>query len=150
MSTTLTRWRDSAFAPLDWAGFFPMLSHEIRVEQYVEDGHYVVRAELPGVDPEHEVELTVAEGVLKIQAERNEEKHDKAHSEFHYGRFLRTIALPIGTKEETAVARYGDGVLEITFAMGEPKVLGRRIAIDIGKGASVKKVTPKPMGAKNN
>jgi HSP20 family molecular chaperone IbpA len=134
MSTTLTRWRDSAFAPFDWAGLLPLLTQEIRVEQYVDDGHYVLRAELAGFDPEQEIELTVTAGVLRIEAERAEAMpehahHYRAHSEFRYGRFVRSIVLPSTIKPETGHATYRNGVLEVTFAVGEPKPAGRRIAI---------------------
>jgi HSP20 family molecular chaperone IbpA len=149
MSTTLTRWRESALAPFDLAGLFPALAQEIRVEQYVDDGHFVVRAELPGLDPDKQIEVTVAEGVLRIQAERSESRHEKAHTEFHYGRFVRTIGLPSGALEETASAAYHDGVLEITFTMGEHRAPGRRISIDThhqpnGKERVFTKQTPAP------
>lgn len=36
--------------------------HPIRLEEYVEDGCYVVRAELPVIDPAKHIELTVANG----------------------------------------------------------------------------------------
>lgn len=42
----------------------------IRVEEFREDGVLVIRADLPGIDPETDVELTVSHGVLRIEAER--------------------------------------------------------------------------------
>src|SRR5689334_16879928 len=36
----------------------------IRVEEFREDGVLVIRADLPGIDPEADVELTVSHGVL--------------------------------------------------------------------------------------
>jgi len=38
----------------------------IRVEEYREDGALVIRADLPGIDPDKDVELTVADGMLHI------------------------------------------------------------------------------------
>ena len=131
MSTTLTRWRGPAFGPLDWSGILPVFSPEIRIEQYVDNGQYVVRAELPGFDPETQIALTVADGVLRIQAERTEFKREKAHSEFHYGRFARSIALPAGAMESTATAKYAEGVLKVSIEIGEPREAGKRIAIEI-------------------
>jgi len=50
----------------------------IRVEEYREDGTLVVRADLPGIDPDKDVELTVAGGMLHIEAERRaEEKREE-------------------------------------------------------------------------
>ena len=34
----------------------PYLGQAIRIEDYTEDGHYVVRAGIPGIDPEKELE----------------------------------------------------------------------------------------------
>ena len=44
----------------------------IRVEEYREDGMLVIRADLPGIDPDADVELTVSDGMPHIQAERRE------------------------------------------------------------------------------
>jgi HSP20 family protein len=138
MSTTMVRWRPSMLAPFDLGGLFPFLTPEIRVEQLLEDGHFVVRAEIPGVDPDKELEVTVADGLLKIHAERTEEKRERAHSEFHYGRFDRAVTLPLGAMEDTAVAKYANGILEVTVKLGEPKEPGRKLAIEVTKEKSGK------------
>lgn len=130
MSTTLTRWRDG-IGPMDWAGLFQGLVPAIRVEQFLDHGRYAIRAELPGFDPASDVDLTVAEGVLKITAERREEKREKSHSEFQYGRFVRTVVLPAGADEKTAAATYTNGVLEVSFALGEAKPPSTHIPIDV-------------------
>ena len=96
----------------------------LRVEEFVEDKTLVVRAELPGIDPEKDVDISVADGSLVIRAEKEEtsEKKDKDsyRSEFHYGSFVRAIALPSGVDEAQIVASYRDGVLEVRVPMGEP------------------------------
>lgn len=140
MATALVRWRPGMFAPFDFGGLFPAFAPEIRVEEFIEDGQYMVRAEIPGVDPEKEVEITVIDGTLKIHVERSEEKREKAHSEFHYGRLMRSMTLPPGAMEDSAVAKYTNGILEISFKLGEPQKPGRRIAIEVpkGKGGKVK------------
>lgn len=143
MPTTLTRWRDNLFAPFEAsAGFFPFVAPEIRIEQVVEDGHYVVRAEIPGVDPQHDIDVSVESGVLSIRAERTEKQHDKAHSEFHYGKLVRSVPLPGAVKGGSATATYDNGILEISFTIPEPKEAARHIKIEVGK-QSVKE-----MGAK--
>jgi HSP20 family protein len=96
----------------------------LRVEEFVEDKTLVVRAELPGIDPEKDVDISVVDGSLVIRAEKEEksEKKDKDsyRSEFHYGSFVRAIALPTGVDEAQIVASYRDGVLEVRVPMGEP------------------------------
>jgi HSP20 family molecular chaperone IbpA len=130
MSTTLTRWRENAFAPFEWAGLLPVLVQDIRVEQYVDEEHCVVRAELPGFNPEKEIEVSVLDGVLTIAAQRTEAKREKLHSEFHYGRFERSVALPDGAIEKSTTPCYADGVIEITLTLGETRASGRRIPIE--------------------
>jgi HSP20 family protein len=132
MATTLTRWKEGALLPFDWAAFLPPFLPEIKVEQFVDADRFVVRAELPGFDPQKkQIEITVVNGLLKIQAERVEEKPERTHTEFRYGALARSIALPTGAMEESAVATYRDGILEITFKLGPVKEPGRHITIEV-------------------
>ncbi|UNK44251.1 Hsp20/alpha crystallin family protein [Arthrobacter sulfonylureivorans] len=89
----------------------------IRVEEEVKEDVLTVRAELPGIDPEEDVEITLSEGQLEISAQRREktEQKDKGNyrSEFRYGSFSRLIPLPKGIKQEEITATYKDGVLEV-------------------------------------
>ena len=43
--------------------------HLIKLEDEMDDGHYVLRAELPGLDPDKDVDITVRDGRLTINAE---------------------------------------------------------------------------------
>ena len=135
MSTTLSRWRENLFAPFEaGSALFPFVSPDIRIEQAVESGRFVVRAEIPGVDPQKDVDVSVEHGSLSIRAERSEDKRDKTHSEFHYGQLARTVLLPSAVKEQTATAKYANGVLEISFAMGDARESGRNIPIEVVDG----------------
>jgi len=87
---------------------------EIRVEEYFEDGRHVIRADIPGVDPRKDIELTVDGRVLKLRAERRAEQHDKHRTEIRYGTFTRVLTLPHGTKPEDVKADYADGVLTVS------------------------------------
>src|SRR5689334_14847092 len=69
-----------------------------RVEDRVEDDHYVIRAELPGIDPDKDVKITVDEHTLVIDAERTGECTDKTRTEFQYGSFHRAMSLPADVK----------------------------------------------------
>jgi HSP20 family protein len=133
MATTLTRWKEGTFLPFDLAAFLPPFLPDIKVEQFVDEDRFVVRAELPGFDPEKQIDITVVNGLLKIHAERAEQVPERAHSEFRYGAFARTIALPPGALEDSAVANYRNGILEITFTIGPVKEPGRHVTIEVPK-----------------
>ena len=95
----------------------------IRVEEFVDGKNLVVRAEMPGVDPDKDVEITLTDGYLRIHAERQEKEEHKDknryRSEFRYGSFSRSIPLPEGVKEEDIKASYKDGVLEVRTPLPE-------------------------------
>ena len=100
-----------------WTMLRPAASHPMRLEDYVNDGTYVLRAELPGVDPEKDIEVTVSKGVLTISAQRREETEDKHRSEFHYGAFARSVTLPEGADEDHIRASYDSGILEVVVTI---------------------------------
>lgn len=114
-----------------WAMLRPTVGHLMRVEDFVKDGSYVVRAELPGIDPDKDVEVTVAGGILTIKAERREEETGKRHSEFRYGTFTRSMTLPAGAEEGRIDAVYGHGILEVTVPLADMSAeeSARKIAV---------------------
>ncbi len=122
-------WMESPLAMLR-----PFSAQPIRVEDYFEDGHYVVRAELPGIDPDKQVEITVAKGVLTIRAERREQHEGRYHTEFRYGSFSRHIPLPASADEDDITATYRDGVLAVSVGLTEKKPKpARRIPVTQGE-----------------
>jgi HSP20 family molecular chaperone IbpA len=105
--------------------------HGISVEAHFEDGAYVVRAELPGIDPEKDVEVTIADGALTIRAERGEETKEKHHSEFRYGSFSRTLNLPEGAKPDKTTASYSGGILTVRVETAKSeKALVHKVRIE--------------------
>jgi len=119
-----------------WPSLFAARSafgpHPIRVEDKIEDDHYVIRAELPGIDPDKDVKITVDDHTLVIDAERAEQKSDKTHSEFQYGAFRRALALPAGVKPDDIKATYTDGILTVTIGVGQAPPETRKIPIERG------------------
>ena len=85
----------------------------LRIEDRLEQDRYVVRAEIPGVDPDKDVEIEIHNDMLTISGERREETKDKNHRELHYGSFRRTVPLPSGSGPEDVTASYTEGVLEV-------------------------------------
>jgi HSP20 family protein len=105
----------------------------MRVEEFVDGDTLVVRAELPGLDPDKDVELTIDDGVLHVRAEREERSEHKGkegyHSEFRYGSLERNIPLPSGTKDEDVKASYEHGILEVRVPVGEVKTSTTKVPI---------------------
>jgi HSP20 family protein len=123
------------FVPLGW----PMATARrwltesyIPVNEYFQDGSLVIRAEIPGIDPDKDVELTVTGGMLHIGVERRtEEKVEEEHylrREIHQGSFERTLPLPEGVTETDVKATYKDGILEIVIPRAEMEP-AKKIAI---------------------
>ena len=119
----------------DWIGepWTPVLpfttGRTFRVEDYLQEGNYVLRAEVPGVDPDRDVEVTVEGKTLTIHAERREQNAEPHRCEFRYGSFTRSVTLPDGADTEHVTARYDKGILEITVPVAEAAPAGRRIDI---------------------
>jgi HSP20 family protein len=111
----LMDWFESLI-PADTAMRFNV-AHPMRIEEYMRDGSLIVRAELPGIDPVKDVEVTVSEGLLTIRGERKEERKEERRSEFYYGSFVRTVSLPTGVDQSNVEAEYKDGILEVRVAM---------------------------------
>ena len=76
-----------------WASLRPVFgNHLIRVEDEMKEGSYELRAEIPGVDPAKDVDITVRDGMLTIKAERSEKTESNGRSEFSYGSFMRSVS----------------------------------------------------------
>ncbi|GAA2216205.1 Hsp20/alpha crystallin family protein [Nonomuraea monospora] len=111
-------------------GFRPF-GQIVRVEDYIADGRYVLRAELPGIDPDKDVEVTVDGGMLHIRAEKTRRSAEPHRSEFAYGSLSRTVALPATARTDDVKAVYKGGVLEVSVGLTEEKKAGgRRITVE--------------------
>lgn len=112
----------------------PYLGHAIRVEDYTEDGHYVIRAEIAGIDPEKELEVSAVAGYLTIRAHRSGTFEDKHRSEFRYGWFSRTLQLPPGADAGDVTAEYANGILTIKVGLkGEHAQAVTRVQVSTGE-----------------
>ena len=92
-----------------------------------------MRAEIPGVDPAKDVDITVHDGRLTIKAERTEKSESGGRSEFSYGSFERTVTLPQGADEDDITATYDKGILTVSVGVSEPKKTEKKIEIESSK-----------------
>jgi HSP20 family protein len=114
-----------------WANLRPVFDTQImRLEDDLKEGRYELRAEIPGVDPSKDVDITVRDGVLTIKAERTEKKESNGRSEFSYGSFVRTVSLPQGADEDAITASYDKGILTISMPVTAAKPAEKRVTVE--------------------
>lgn len=127
---------DPAFDDL-FRGFFAPVrgdrqSVSIKVDVAEKEGAYVVRAEIPGVAKD-DIQVSIEGNQVTIGAEVKRETENKdgervLHTERYYGNAFRSFTLPAELDESTSVAKYENGVLELTLAK-KPALAGRRLTI---------------------
>ena len=114
-----------------WTGPPPFLAgHVFRVEETIRDDRYVIRAELPGLDPDKDIEVTVDGRILTIRAERRRQDNGPYRSEFRYGSLARAVRLPARVDPADVAARYDKGVLEVSVPVRAVKPEGTRIPVE--------------------
>jgi HSP20 family protein len=104
---------------------------------YREEGSLVVQAELPGLDPEEGLDITVEGNVLQITGEKSEsEEIDETNtyvSERRFGSFRRSVMLPDGVDPNGVTAGYDNGVLTVRVPLPETPAEEepRKVRIDV-------------------
>ncbi len=97
----------------------------------------VVRAELPGIDPDG-VDIEVTDGVLTIKGERKAEEEREGEGwlirESSYGSFERSMVLPEGVDPGAIRADYKDGILEVHVPKALEAVKPKTTKIAISEG----------------
>jgi HSP20 family molecular chaperone IbpA len=113
-----------------FAGIRPMFDTRLmRLEDEMTEGRYEVRAEIPGIDPAKDIDITVRDGQLTIKAERSEKKEFDGRSEFSYGSFVRTVSLPAGANEDDIKATYDKGILTVSVGISEPAPAEKHVQV---------------------
>ena len=105
-------------------------AQSFRVEEVARDDRCVIRAELPGLDPENDIEVTVDGRILTIRAERRQQDNGPNRSEFRYGPLARAVTLPARVDAADVTARYDKGVLEVSVPLRVVEPEGTRIPIE--------------------
>lgn len=114
------------------------------VDVFTRDDHKVIRLDLPGIDPDKDVKVTVSDDELVVSGERKTKEEvkedDYYRMEAAYGSFERHFPLIEKVDEKDIHARYEDGVLEVTFrtAKAVPVSKSKEIPIKTQKSGSAK------------
>jgi HSP20 family protein len=100
----------------------PSWAESLPLDVYREDGHLVIKAEVPGVSSE-DIDISVKDNVLTISGETKSEEEVKEEDyvcrERRYGSFCRSLALPVEAEGGKAEASFEDGVLTVTVPVAE-------------------------------
>ena len=113
-----------------FAGLRPFFDNQLlRLEDETKDGHYEVRAEVPGVDPIEDIEVTVRDGRLTVKALRKRTTESNGLSEFSYGSFSRTVPLPAGADEDDISATYDRGILTVSVPLADTEPVEKHVEV---------------------
>ena len=99
------------------------------------DDHYVVTADLPGVDP-GSVDVSIDNGTLTLTARRSARSGDSVQwlaNERFFGTYRRQLSLGDGIDASGIAATYESGVLTVTIPVAE-RAKPRRIEVAHGGG----------------
>lgn len=96
----------------------PVMTWAPAVELQGNDTEFVLRAELPGIDPK-DLDINVSRDAVSIAGEtrfeQQAEEKGLIRSEFRYGKFQRVIPLPAKVQNDRVQAEFKDGVLTLTL-----------------------------------
>lgn len=132
---------ESAGSP---SGFVPAL------EVLREGDDVVVRLELPGVDVERDVQVTVHDGQLTITGERKAAESGSRDGvvvrEVRYGTFRRSLALPDGVDAAQVTAGYDAGILTVRIPGANAKAQPVRVPVSTPAAAPAVEAGSAPAG----
>lgn len=94
--------------------------------------HILVISAMAGAEAEH-IEVYVHDDVLTVRGRRSSPVEEKnglqyVHKENYWGKFSRTVVLPVHVKGELAAAEYKNGILTVKIPKGEKE---RKIPIRV-------------------
>ena len=107
----------------------------MRIEETVEGDQLVIRAELPGIDPDKDVEISVQDRTLHIRAERRQETKEEAGPPPQRVPLRQLRPSNSGAQrrvsEEQVTASYQDGILEVQVPLPpeKPAEAAKRIQV---------------------
>ena len=124
-----------AFNPFFGEGELSTRTWAPAVDIFENENDIVLKAELPGVDP-NDVEIKVEDSTLYLKGERKFEKEVKEENyhrvERSYGSFARSFSLPNSIDAEKVKAEYKDGLLTLTLPKRE-EAKPKTIKINVSK-----------------
>jgi HSP20 family protein len=139
MTSNASRWLPAGLAPFERSAlsFLSMMHSPVRIEERLDGKSYLLRAEVPGVDPAKDLTVTYHDGTLRLQIRRTDVRKDKSYTEFNYGSYDRTVAVSM-MDEHSIRASYQDGILEIKAKLSDEEEPHRGIDIKVDATAKTR------------
>lgn len=103
-----------------WRSELAQRAPQIRVDVSESNGNFKIKADVPGVKKD-DIDVRIDGNLVTITAESKQEKKDEdaggrvLRSERQYGFASRSFSLDSDVDEAKVVAKYQDGVLELTL-----------------------------------
>jgi HSP20 family protein len=136
--TQLTRWEpfrdlvslreamdrlfEESFVRPSGAALAPRMAGTLAVDMYETDDDVVVKASVPGIDPE-DLDISITGDTLTIKgeskAEEEVEEENYIYRERRYGAFSRSMTIPTSVEADKADAQFEDGVLTLRLPKAE-------------------------------
>lgn len=94
--------------------------------------HLILKAQLPGLNQD-DIDVSVSGDSVTISGEYRHEDNDQQSygSEFRYGKFTRTVGLPVRIKQDQAEANYTNGILNLHLPKVE-EATNRKVKVSLG------------------
>ena len=103
------------------------------LDMHDDKDNLVVNVELPGMKKE-EIDIALQDGVLTVSGERKlEREHQEGEtfrSERYFGKFQRSVTLPVAVDAGKVKASYKDGILSIDLPKAE-EAKPKHIAVSV-------------------
>jgi len=104
------------------AALAPRVTGTLAVDVYERDEDVVVKASVPGVDPE-DLHISITGDTLTIKGETRAEEEVEEENYFYrerrHGVFSRSMTIPTSVKADEADAEFEDGVLTLRLPKAE-------------------------------
>ena len=92
------------------------------IELHDNENNLTLRAEIPGVEGK-DLDIQVTRETVSISGEHRYEKQSEEngfyHSELRYGKFQRTVQLPVPIQNDKVEAEFKNGILSLTLPKAE-------------------------------
>ncbi|MDY6781848.1 MAG: Hsp20/alpha crystallin family protein [Cyanobacteriota bacterium] len=105
------------------------------IELQDREDELLLRAEVPGIEGK-DLDIRVSRNAVTLRGEHrfDHKKEEKGHvrSEFYYGKFERTVGLPVAVQNDKVSAEFANGILTLTLPKAD-EARNRVIKVELGE-----------------